>query len=71
VALEGGAGSPDELVLATGLSGATVLAALTTLELRGMVVEVMGRYQPSGRLAERPRRATSAPAPRDVRLPAA
>jgi len=65
VALERGAGSPDELVLATGLPGATVLAALTTLELRGMVVEVLGRYQPSGRLAERPRRATPAQPRRD------
>ncbi len=55
-ALERGAGSPDELVLATGLAGAAVLAALTTLELRGFVVEVLGRYQPSGRLAERSKR---------------
>jgi DNA processing protein len=57
-ALAGGAGSPDELVLETGLSGATVLAALTTLELHGLAVEVMGRYQPSGPLAEGPARAT-------------
>jgi len=70
-ALEGGAGSPDELVLETGLSGATVLAALTTLELRGMVVEVMGRYQPSGRLADRPRRFTPLVRARPAGRPAA
>ena len=70
-ALGRGAGSPDELVLETGLSGATILASLTTLELRGMVVEVMGRYQPSGRLAERPRRATPQGPPRDAGRPAA
>ncbi len=55
-ALRRGAGSPDELVAATGLPGAAVLAALTTLELRGLVVEVLGRYQPTGRLADCPRR---------------
>jgi DNA processing protein len=49
-ALEHGVGSPDDLVLATGLPGAAVLASLTTLELRGLVVEVLGRYQPTGRL---------------------
>ncbi len=63
-ALEGGAGSTDELVAATGLPGAAVLAALTTLELRGLVVEVLGRYQVAGRLAERPRRR---PRPLDAR----
>jgi DNA processing protein len=51
-ALRSGAASTDELVLATGLSGATVLAAITTLELRGLALEVLGRYQPSGWLAE-------------------
>lgn len=51
-ALRRGAGSPDELALATGMPGASVLAAITTLELRGLVVEVLGRYQPAGRLAE-------------------
>ncbi len=55
-ALKRGAGSPDELVVATGLPGAAILAALTTLELRGLVVEVLGRYQPSGRIADHPRR---------------
>jgi len=70
-ALEQGAGGPDEIVLVTGLPGAAVLAALTTLELRGMVVEVMGRYQPSGALAERPRRAAPATGPREIGRPAA
>ncbi len=51
-ALQSGAASVDELVLATGLSGATILAAITTLELRGLALEVLGRYQPSGPLAE-------------------
>lgn len=55
-ALKHGAGSADEVAAATGLPAAAVLAAITTLELRGLVVEVLGRYQPSGRLAERPRR---------------
>ena len=55
-ALRRGAGSTDELVVATGLPGAAILAAVTTLELRGLVVEVLGRYQASGRLADRPRR---------------
>jgi DNA processing protein len=55
-ALRSGAGSPDELVAATGLAGAAILAALTTLELRGLVLEVLGRYQPSGCLADRPMR---------------
>ncbi|HEY5628732.1 MAG TPA: DNA-processing protein DprA [Candidatus Limnocylindrales bacterium] len=55
-ALRRGAGSPDDIVAATGLPGAAVLAALTTLELRGLVIEVLGRYQPSGRLADRPTR---------------
>jgi DNA processing protein len=51
-ALRDGAGSTDELVLATGLTGAAVLAALTNLEVRGLVLEVLGRYQPTGPLAE-------------------
>ena len=51
-ALCDGAGSADELVLATGLPGAAVLAALTNLEVRGLVLEVLGRYQPTGLLAE-------------------
>jgi len=63
-ALRRGASSVDELVLATGLPGAAVLAALTTLELRGLVLEVLGRYQPAGVLADRPRRGLRSPARR-------
>lgn len=70
-ALKRGAGSPDELVAATGLPGAAVLAALTTLELRGLVVEVLGRYQPSGRLADRPRRLVRRPDDEAAGRPAA
>jgi DNA processing protein len=51
-AIERGAGSPDEVVVVTGLPGAAVLAALTTLELRGLVVEVLGRYRAAGALAD-------------------
>ena len=46
-----GRGSVDELVAATGQPGATILGALTGLELRGLVVEAYGRYRPAGRLA--------------------
>ena len=34
-----------------GLAGATVLGALTSLELRGLVVETFGRYRATGPLA--------------------
>jgi DNA processing protein len=54
-AIERGAGSPDEVVVLTGLPGAAVLAALTTLELRGLVVEALGRYRAAGGLADGPR----------------
>ena len=47
--LIGGRGSVDELVAATGQPGATMLGALTGLELRGLVVETYGRYRPAGR----------------------
>lgn len=50
-ALAEGRGSVDELVAATGQAGATVLGALTGLELRGLVVETFGRYRPAGALA--------------------
>ena len=46
-----GRGSVDELVAATGQPGATILGALTALELRGLVVETFGRYRPAGSLA--------------------
>ncbi len=62
-ALATGAGSPDELVAATGLPAAALLAALTALEVRGLAVEALGRYQPSGRLAADPRRAATLAGP--------
>ena len=43
--------SVDELALATGLGSATVLGALTALEIRGLVIEAYGRYRASGPLA--------------------
>jgi DNA processing protein len=57
--LVAGAGTVDELAAATGTRGATVLGALTSLEVRGLVVEAFGRYRPAGPLARargRPRR---------------
>ncbi len=50
-AVAGGLGSVDELVALTGYPGATVLSALTVLEMRGLVLEAFGRYRPSGTLA--------------------
>ncbi len=44
----------DELVASTGLTVATVLATLTLLERRGMVVGAYGRYRPAGALLEPP-----------------
>jgi len=50
----------DELVAATDLPVATVLAALTLLERRGLVVGAFGRYRPAGTLAAaEPRRRRS------------
>jgi len=46
-----GRGSVDELVLATGGTGALVLGALTSLEIRGLVLETFGRYRAAGPLA--------------------
>jgi DNA processing protein len=46
-----GRGTVDELVAATGHSVATVLGALTMLELRGLATSAYGRYRPAGRLA--------------------
>ncbi len=46
-----GRGSVDELVIATGGPGAMVLGALTSLEVRGLVLETFGRYRPAGALA--------------------
>jgi DNA processing protein len=49
--LVSGRNTLDELVLATGQPSATVLGALTLLELRGLAVSAYGRYRPAGRLA--------------------
>ena len=46
-----GLGTVDALVAATGARSATILGALTTLELRGLVLETFGRYRPTGALA--------------------
>jgi DNA processing protein len=46
-----GTSSVDELALATGLGPATVLGALTALEVRGLVIETSGRYRAAGPLA--------------------
>jgi DNA processing protein len=48
-----GLASVDELVRATGAPSATVLGALTSLEVRGLVVEAFGRYRAAGPLAAR------------------
>jgi len=43
----------DELVERSELAPASVLTAITRLELLGLVIEVFGRYRPAGRLATR------------------
>jgi DNA processing protein len=48
-----GVATVDELALATGAGSATILGALTALEVRGLVAEVFGRYRPTGALAAR------------------
>ena len=50
-ALSAGSASVDELMAATGSPGAAVLGALTSLELRGLVIEAFGRYRAAGQLA--------------------
>ena len=50
-ALVSGRGSLDELVAATGLEPATVLGALTVLELHGFATTTYGRYRAAGQLA--------------------
>lgn len=54
-ALVAGDGSLDELVASTGLEPATVLGAITLLELRGLATSTYGRYRAAGRLASAPR----------------
>ena len=44
-------GTLDELVATTGHEVATVLGAITLLELRGLVTTTYGRYRAAGRLA--------------------
>ena len=46
-----GRATVDELVSVTGWAVATVLAALTMLERRGLAVGIHGRFRPSGGLA--------------------
>ena len=46
-----GRSTVDELVAVTGWPVATVLAALTMLERRGLAIGVHGRYRPAGSLA--------------------
>lgn len=48
--------SIDEMVAATGLGGATVIGALTALEIRGLVLETFGRYRAAGPLSVGPAR---------------
>jgi DNA processing protein len=50
-ALVAGLGSLDELVAATDLAPATVLGAITLLELRGLATSTYGRYRAAGQLA--------------------
>jgi len=51
-----GVATVDALVAATELPVATVLAALTILETRGLVVDALGRYRPSEALLPPPTR---------------
>jgi predicted Rossmann fold nucleotide-binding protein DprA/Smf involved in DNA uptake len=46
-----GRATVDELVAATGWPVASVLAALTLLERRGLAVGIHGRFRPAGALA--------------------
>jgi predicted Rossmann fold nucleotide-binding protein DprA/Smf involved in DNA uptake len=50
-ALVDGHGSLDELVAHTDLEPATVLGAITLLELRGLATSTYGRYRAAGQLA--------------------
>lgn len=46
-----GPATADDLAARTSLSGASILSALTLLEMRGLVVGAYGRYLPAGPLA--------------------
>jgi hypothetical protein len=50
-ALVAGLATPDDLVAATDLPIATVLAALTVLEGRGLATSAYGQYRAAGALA--------------------
>jgi len=50
-ALVSGHGSIDELCAVTGHEPATVLGAITLLEMRGLATSTYGRYRAAGRLA--------------------
>jgi DNA processing protein len=54
----------DELVAATGHAPATILGAVTILELRDLATSTYGRFRPAGRLA------SVEPAPRGTAGPA-
>ncbi len=58
----------DELVATTGLPIAVILAALTLLEGRRLVVSAYGRYRPAGALAVATNAASTA-SPRRRRAP--
>ncbi|MGP1674692.1 MAG: hypothetical protein ACTS8Z_05720 [Candidatus Limnocylindrales bacterium] len=52
--LASGLATVDELVATTDLPVATVLAALTLLERRGLATGIHGRYRPAGSLLGEP-----------------
>jgi hypothetical protein len=52
--LAAGPATADDLAFRTGLACASVLSALTLLELRGLVCGSYGRYLPAGPLARWP-----------------
>jgi hypothetical protein len=54
VALASGRATLDDLVAATDLEPATVLGAITLLELRGLAISTFGRYRAAGSLAAAP-----------------
>lgn len=68
-ALLGGHGSVDDLAAATDLAPATILGAITLLELHGLATSTYGRYRAAGQLAsaELPTRGRSSPARLPVR----
>lgn len=55
-ALASGIDTVDGLVGRTGMAPASVLGALTMLEMRGLVIDTFGRYRATGKPARGPRR---------------